>query len=253
MRLIVNADDLGYTAGVTRGIVRAHREGIVTSTTLMTNAPDAEGAGRAARDTPGLDVGVHLVFTFGRPLSDPSRVRSLVTAGGAFPHLSDVMRGDRVRSEDALTEARAQHARARELIGREPTHIDTHHWVHDVPAIEDAMAALAMETGAAARAHDPAQRDRFRAKGIRTTDRFVRDYQHPRAIESDALAALLETLAREDGSVELMCHPGEVDDELRARSAYAAERAIELRALTDPSIRAIVRRLGIELIGHAAL
>src|SRR5438128_5261666 len=83
-RLIVNADDLGRSVGVDRGIVRAHREGIVTSATLMTNTSDAAHAGAVARADPSLDVGVHLVLTFARPLSESSQVRSLVTPTGEF-------------------------------------------------------------------------------------------------------------------------------------------------------------------------
>ena len=65
MKLIVNADDFGYTRGVTQGIVRAQREGIVTATTMMANAPDTKGAADAARSVRDLDIGVHLVVTYG--------------------------------------------------------------------------------------------------------------------------------------------------------------------------------------------
>ncbi len=108
MRLIVNADDFGYTPGVTRGIVRAHREGIVTSTTMMANAPDTESAARAARSTRSLDVGVHLVFTYGRPLTPPEKVPSLITADGTFPRVGELMRSGKPSAEQALAEARAQ-------------------------------------------------------------------------------------------------------------------------------------------------
>ena len=74
-RLIVNADDLGRSAGVDDGILRAHREGIVTSATLMTNAPSTQHAASLARATPTLAVGVHLVLTYARPLSNRACVR----------------------------------------------------------------------------------------------------------------------------------------------------------------------------------
>lgn len=254
MRLIVNADDFGYTPGVTRGVAQAHREGIVTATTLMTNAPDSDGAGRTARATPSLDVGVHIVFTYGRPLSATERVRSLVNDEGAFPRVSDLLRTGRPRSEEALLEARAQYERACVLIGREPTHLDTHHWVHDLPPLEDAMLALAKETGTALRAHDGRQRSRFRDAGVRATDRFVREYQHAGAIGVDSLVALLEHLAdQEAGTVELMCHPGDPDAPLLEGSTYAAERGVELRTLTDPTVRAAIDRLDIELVNFSAL
>lgn len=253
MKLIVNADDFGYTRGVSSGIVRAHREGIVTATTFMTNAPDTEHAAALARQHRSLDVGVHLVLTYGRPLSDARRVPSLVGADGAFLRVSDLLRTGRPRADEALVEYRAQYARARDLIGREPSHIDTHHWVHDLPALEDAVLALAKETGAAARAHDGRQRARFRDAGIRTADRFVREFQHEGAVHVEALVDLLSRLAEEEGTAELMCHPGEPDEPLLSGSTYARERGMELETLTDPLVREATARLGIELATYADL
>jgi len=254
MRLIVNADDFGYTPGVTRGILRAHREGIVTATTLMANAPDSEGAGRVARYTPSLDVGVHVVFTYGRALTPADRIRSIVDETGNFGRVTDLLRSGQPQAEHALIEARAQYARVRELIGREPSHLDTHHWVHDLRALEDAMLALAKETGAALRAHDGRQRARFRDDGVRCPDRFVRDFQHAGKIGVESLVLLLEHLdEQEPGTVELMCHPGDPDEPLLAGSTYAAERGVELRTLTDPAVREAIQRMRIELVNYSAL
>ena len=253
MKLIVNADDFGYTPGVTSGIVRAHHEGIVTATTMMANAPDTDGAGRAARATGSLDVGVHLVVTYGKPLSPPEKVRSLLADGGTFPRVSDLLRSGRPKAEEALIEYRAQYRRVRELIGREPTHVDTHHWVHDMPALEDAMLALTKETGAAARTHDGRQRARFRDAGVRTPDRFVREFQHTGAIHLDAMLDLLERLAEDEGVIELMCHPAEPDAALLNGSTYAEERGIELDTLTHPRVREEIERLGIELANYSEL
>ena len=83
-RLIVNADDFGRSTGINLGIVRAQREGIVTSTTLMTNAPGTAHAATLAATTPGLAIGVHLVLTYARPLLNPARIRSLVREGEAL-------------------------------------------------------------------------------------------------------------------------------------------------------------------------
>jgi predicted glycoside hydrolase/deacetylase ChbG (UPF0249 family) len=249
-RLIVNADDFGRSAGVDRGIIRAHRDGIVTSTTLMTNAPQAEDAGALARATPTLDVGVHLVLTYARPLTDPATIPSLVRADGSFGRPSELLARE-IERDEALIEYRAQFARAGELIGRSPSHIDTHHWVHDHPALSAAVCQLAVETGAAARTHTPRQRDEYRAKGVRTTDHFVRDFQHPGHIE---VADLLAVIARlEDGVTELMCHPGEPDPELVATSAYGRERPIELATLTDARIRAALERDRVALMTFADL
>ena len=249
-RLIVNADDFGRSAGVNHGIVRAHREGIVTSTTLMTNAPGTAHAAMLARTAPRLAIGVHLVLTYAGPLLNPSRIRSLVREDGSFWRPSELLARSIDRRE-ALMEYRAQFARARELLGSEPTHVDTHHWVHDHPALSWAVCELAHETGAAARTHTPKQRDEYRAKGVRTPDHFTREFQHPGHIEVADLLALLSRL--DDGVTELMCHPGEPDPELVATSAYARERPLELATLTDPKVRAALESQGITLTTFADL
>jgi predicted glycoside hydrolase/deacetylase ChbG (UPF0249 family) len=248
--LIVNADDFGRSAGIDSGIVRAHRQGIVTSATFMTNAPDTPRAASLARATATLDLGVHLVLTYAKPLSDPERIRSLVREDRSFFRPTELL-ARAIDRDEALLEYRAQFARARELVGRDPTHVDTHHWVHDHPALSWAVCELARETGAAARTHTPGQRDEYRARGVRTPDHFSREFQHPGHIEVTDLLALLSRL--EDGVTELMCHPGEPDEELVATSAYARERPIELAALTDRRVRDALERERITLTTFADL
>lgn len=239
----MNADDLGHSPGVDRGIIAAHERGIVTAATLMTNTNDAEHAAALARTTPTLDVGVHLVLTFARPLTDPALIPSLVEPDGSFPRsLSAIVGRGRVRAEEALTEFRAQYARATSLIAREPTHVDTHHFVHDEPALEWAMGELARETGAVARQQSPRQRDALRGRGVRTTDRFCRAFQFEGHIDVAALVTILAEIASwGDGSTELMCHPAEPDAALLSGSSYARERAVELATLTDPRMRDALR------------
>src|SRR5256712_3264171 len=84
-QLIVNADDFGLTEQVSRGILDAHREGIVTSTTLMANGGAFDAAVTLARRSPPLSVGVHLHLTQGAPLSPPSKIPTLVDGRGRFP------------------------------------------------------------------------------------------------------------------------------------------------------------------------
>lgn len=254
-RLIVNADDLGRSEGVDAGIARSHREGIVTSATLMTNGPGAESGAAVARELPSLGVGVHLVLTYARPLSDPATVPSLVEPDGSFPSSpSRIVGRGRVRADEVLREYRAQYERAGELMGREPTHLDTHHWVQGDPVIFEAFLELAQEIGAAARHLDGSERERLRAAGVRTPDRYTREFQRPRPIDVAALLGLLERIAAEgDGTTELTCHPGEPDPELERTSAYARERPVELATLTDPAVRAKVRDLGFVLATFADL
>lgn len=249
-RLIVNADDLGRADGINAGIVRAHRGGIVTAATLMVSAPASHEAGRLARELPALDVGVHLALTYGRPITDPSRIPSLVETDGSFPTKPAAFLGTgRADGEEALIEYRAQYERARELIGRSPSHLDSHHWLHDEPALEWAITELGRETGAAVRQQSPAQRDRFRAAGLRTPDVFRREFQHAGHIDVARLVSIVADTAL--GVTELMCHPGEPDPVLAATSAYAADRVSELASLCDPRVTAAVREARITLATFA--
>jgi predicted glycoside hydrolase/deacetylase ChbG (UPF0249 family) len=251
-RLIVNADDFGRARGINGGVLRAHREGIVTATTLMVGAPASEDAGRVAHQAPSLDVGVHLTLTYGRPIADPLAVRSLVQADGSFPRGPDAFLGTgRADRDEALTEYRAQVARARLLLGRSPTHLDTHHWLHDEPALEWAITTLALETGMAVRPHDDRQRDRLRAAGVPTVDHYRRDFQHEGHVDVATLERILADL--DDGVTELGCHPGEPDAELAATSTYSSLRADELATLTDPRARSSVVRNGITLSDYTVL
>lgn len=252
MKLIVNADDFGYTERISTGVLRAHHEGIVTATTLMTRAPHTDGAAKIARATPSLDVGVHLVLTFDRPTGDVSRYRTIVDKDGRFFRPRELL--DRaIDREEALREYRAQFQKARQLLGRKPTHLDSHHWVHDHPSLEWAIGELARETGARVRIHSDEQRDRLRARGVRTPDHFAREFQYEGKVDVEHLLSLLEQVATRNGVTELMCHPGESDEGLARRSGYARERAIELATLTDPRVRAAVKDLGITLATFADL
>jgi chitin disaccharide deacetylase len=250
VKLIVNADDFGYTERVSAGIIRAHRDGIVTATTLMTNAPHTDGAAKLARADPSLDVGVHLVVTFDRPTGDVARLRTLVDKDGRFFRPKELLARN-IDREEALLEYRAQYRKARQLLGRAPTHLDSHHWVHDHPALEWAIGELARETGAAVRIHSDEQRDRLRARGVRTPDHFAREFQYEGKVGVEPLLSLLGTLATRRGVTELMCHPGEMDEGMVKRSGYARERATELATLTDPRALAAVKDLHITLTTFA--
>lgn len=248
-RLIVNADDFGRSPGVNRGIVQAYRRGIVTSTTLMPNAPHAEGAAGLARDHHRLGIGVHLVLTYGRPLSPAKAVPSLVRDDGTFPPRPHLVRG-RMRGEEVLAEFRRQIDHAVKLIARAPTHLDTHHFVQDEPEVLWAFTAVAKERSLPVRHQSPAQRDALRRDGLRTPDHFARDFYGGEAVSVSALLALLSRLPA--GTTELMCHPAVVDAELLT-SSYARERGLELETLTHPEAHRAVRDGGFALITFADL
>lgn len=267
--LIINADDFGLTESVSRGIIKAHREGILTSTTFMVNFPWAEQVAPLLREAPDLGVGVHLNLTTGAPLLPPDQVPSLVNVDGRFSkallHLLF-----RVDMAQARREWSAQVERAIALLGRRPTHLDTHRYLQGYPPFAEAMLAVAQEYGIpAARCLYPdlaaqGQIGRWSPRGL-LMERYLRRSSAltegsglgcPGAtIAGDfSLDGLMRRLQRVgEGVTEIVTHPGIVDDELRALSSLVEQRELELAALTAPEARRKVDELGITLISFGYL
>jgi len=242
-RLIVNADDFGRTAGINHGVIQAHERGIVTSATMMVNYAPAAEAAELARKNPSLGVGLHVALTGGPPALPPAQIPSLVDFQGRLPAKPDGLKD--AKPEEVLAEARAQLRRFRELMGRDPTHMDSHHHSHrESSAVLDALCTLAWETGLPIRNNSPAVLERLHREGIRTTEHFVEEFYDTGAT-LDAVARILAGL--QPGTTEMMCHPAVVDDALRDTSGYAEPRTRELEVLTSRDLRQTIQAAGIHL------
>jgi chitin disaccharide deacetylase len=247
-RLIVNADDFGRTSGINRGIVDAHRRGIVTSATLMVAYEPAVEAIALAREQPALGVGLHLALTGGPPVLPPERLPSLVDSAGRLPAKPEGL--DRARPSEILAEARAQLARFREIAKADPTHFDSHHHSHRTPAVLEAVLTLAWETGLPVRSASADMRQRLVAENVPTTDAFLDEF-YDQQVLLETLLRIVDGMA--PGTSELMCHPAVVDDELRRSSGYADMRAMELELLTHREVRQAIQAMGIKLIHFGEL
>jgi chitin disaccharide deacetylase len=227
--LIVNADDFGLSDGVNRGVVEAHEHGIVTSASLMVRPPSAGDAASYARSHPRLSVGLHLDL-------GEWRFRD-----SHWTSVYEVVASD--DPDGVAAQVDEQLALFGRLVGRDPTHIDSHQHVHR---------------------HEPLRsilRERARALGVplRQASRVVRycgDFYGQTAM-GDRLAGAVEvsTLARvisrvQTGITELACHPGLDQD---VESMYRAEREQEVRTLCHPEIRSLVEAEEIRLISFADL
>src|SRR5262249_34836467 len=127
--LIVNADDLGWSEGVNRGIAEAHRRGIVTSASLLANGAAFVLAVELARTAPALGVGVHLNLSDGAPMAERETVTSLLNDEGEFAGGPESLLLRMARRGLDLGEVEreweAQIGKIREA-GIEPTHLDGH-------------------------------------------------------------------------------------------------------------------------------
>jgi len=272
-RLVVNADDFGFTPDVNAGIVEGHRRGILTATTLMANGAAFEDAVRLAREVPTLDIGCHLVLVSGRSLASgkplPSTVAQLLAA--------------LARREIRIYEELAAQVRSIMDAGIRPTHLDTHKHTHLAPPVLDAVARLSEEFGIpwvrrpfdfplTALRGTVLRRTVPRAKrltsdalgllrrrfhrvlekhGCRTTDHFA-GFQITGRFRTAELVDLLGALP--PGSTELMCHPGRCGEALRhARTRLKESREHELEALLAPEVRQALIRNGIKLVSFREL
>jgi chitin disaccharide deacetylase len=226
--LIVNADDFGRSPGVNRGVIRAHEQGIVTSATLMVRWPAAEEAAAYARESDSLSVGLHV------------DLGEWVYRDGEWQTRYEVV----PETPDAVAaELDRQLEQFERLVGRPPTHLDSHQHVH-----RDGPARTAL-LQAGERLEIPV---RWFAPGITYSGAFFgqdsRGTPLTDAITVDALVEVIETLPT--GVTELACHPASEHDH---DTAYGEERIRELETLCDPRVRAAINRSGLDLRSFAEL
>jgi len=285
--LIVNADDLGWTGGVNRGILDAFRRGIVTSTSLLANGSAFLEAAKAAKSAPGLGVGVHLNLSDGAPVADHESVTSLLNDKGEFADGPESLLLKRARRGLVLDEVEeewdAQIQKVRDA-GIRPTHLDGHKHVHMLPGLfeialrlakkhgieavrvsleesslraalafgEKHRAGIVMKQGVQARALKLLARDarqQAARAGIATADYFCGIAQTGE-LTRQGVERLLTSLP--EGTTELMCHPGYADEALqKTATRLQASRQKELDIFTDTRIRNLVASQGIRLIDYA--
>jgi len=263
-QLIINSDDYGRTPEISRGIREAHLHGVVTSTTCMMNiSTTAQDVAIAQKETPTLGLGVHLVLTMGRPISAPETVPSIVDKNGNFFKYTPLI--EQLTSlimEDVKREWRAQIDTFIQTTGKKPTHLDSHHHSsYFSPSLFHGMLELAKEYDCAVRfpftqisgeleetaKHVP---DLIREFNPRRPDSFFINFYDKTATKQDLLN-ILENVA--EGTSEIMCHPGFVDESFAKESVYNFQRERELKILTDPLIKQAIETHGIQLINFANL
>ncbi len=284
--LIVNADDLGWTEGVNRGILEAFRNGIVTSTSLLANGGAfAEGVA-LAHAAPGLGVGVHLNLSDGTPVAERETLTSLLNDKGKFAGGPESLLLRRVRRglscEEVEREWDAQIQKVRKA-GIEPTHLDGHKHVHMLPGLFEVALRLAKRHGIAAIrvSHEASglraalaagqkqhtgvvMKQGVQARGLKLLARDAKEKAERAGIATaDYFCGIAQTgeLTREgvaqflkslpEGTTELMCHPGYADAALQKTATRLQDsRQTELEILTDKGIRKLVASQGIRLIDY---
>lgn len=272
-RLIVNADDFGWSRSVNRGIVECHERGIVTRASVLATGAAFEDAAALALATPTLGMGVHLSFYRGATVLEPARVPSLVGGDGrllgSWKTIVRRLIAGTFDLGELEAELRAQIARVR-AAGLEPTHLDSEKHLHEWPSVFDLVCRLADETGIrqVRLVREPislraipvglgllSMRDVrvARRHGLVVPDATIGVTESP--VDMDALARILRRVPA--GRVEFVVHPGHVDQEFLDMQATIANKLVcsreeELAVLTDPGARVALEQAGCLLDGEDA-
>jgi len=225
--LIVNADDFGQSAGVNRGVIQANEEGILTSASLMVRWRAAAEAARVARNRRTLSIGLHLDFG------------EWVCQDGSWIPRYQVVPLDEVTAVRA--EVLNQIALFRQLMRRDPTHIDSHQHVH----LREPVRSVVLEAAAGIRV--PV---RGCTPDVHYCGRFYGQSDHgspyPEGISVDALTGIIADLP--PGLTELSCHPGDGQD---LNTMYLQERSEEVKVLCHPRVRSALVDLDVRLCSFA--
>lgn len=246
--LIINADDFGLTEGVTHGIVTAIEQGVVTSTTAMICTSGAIEHLQIWAPRIQGKIGAHLQLTDGKPISEPDDIPSLINQEGNFPYTRRDL--GRLQRNEILHEWRAQ-LHALQAVGIEPTHLDTHHHVFLHPQVLPAYCILAREFRLPVRTTDVQLTRLFRSFGIPCADYGVTAWHGDNATPDSLINLVQQTFdCHPDAqTIELMCHPGYVDDALLYKSKYVASRQAQLDTLYSSEVALYLQKLGIQLVG----
>jgi hopanoid biosynthesis associated protein HpnK len=284
-RLIVNADDFGFTAGINRAIVEAHTHGIVTSSTLMANGRAFEDAVRSAATIPRLSVGCHVVLIDGEPVLNAD-LSSLTTADSGGVRFRDGLKSFAVRAltghlnpREIEAEASAQ-IRKLQSAGVSVSHVDTHKHTHLFPSVLRPLLSAARACGVRAVRNPFGPRKPLKSSELLTRPSLWTRYAEVRILRTLAAkfreaakregvvtpdgtlgvvvtGALDEELFRAiaavipDGTWEFVCHPGYNDDDLKsAKTRLRQSRETELHVLTMPEAGELLLSQGIALISY---
>ncbi|WP_428434267.1 chitin disaccharide deacetylase [Photobacterium profundum] len=237
MHVIFNADDFGLTPGVNLGIVAASQSGVVRSTTLMVGMEADKHAIDLASSAASLKVGLHLRFTAGAPLT---AAHSLISDNGQFLVKENFKHRKDFVEQEIADEVTAQ-IECFLASGLSLSHIDSHHHAHTHSQILPVVQELA-------RYYKVPLRECGKGGLISNNCQYIfSDEFYGDGISVNQLLGIINKHENRCDVLEIMCHPGFIDQPLLDVSAYNVIRAKELDILTDENLLEALDKQGIEV------
>ncbi len=244
-RLLIRADDLGYSDGVNCGIARSVNDGIIRTIGVMVNMPEVE-RGLRMLHMPGLCLGQHTCISAGKPLSDPKQVPSLLGSDGGFkPTRAYNLPGpDTIVLDEVVLEIEAQYERFCALVGAKPGYLEGHAVFHTV--FQQGLEIVANRHGVLY-SGVPEEGNQMRVGRTYMTismESMKNDYVPQESLKRSLTEA-------QDGSCTMfVCHPGYLDAYILAHSQLTTPRPLEVAMLTDPNTAAWLDEQGIQRVTY---
>lgn len=253
MRVIINADDFGFSKGVNLGILEAFENGVVSDTSLMCNMPGFEHAVELMKKHPILKVGIHFVTSVGPSLT---KGKTISDENGLLIHNQDSIKN--CDEEELYAE---YHAQLQKFLatGFTPSHIDWH-WCY-FPVQVRVAARLAKEYNLPLRAETKEIEQYFEEHGLKYSKNMEQDFYNSDPNYKENLVTTPDTLIKllkqhlDNGDEEtcVMCHPAYVDHTLLTHSSYNIQRTYELVTVCDETVKQFIKDNNIELISFNEL
>lgn len=246
-KMIIRADDLGYSDAVNVGIERTVRNGLINNVGVMVNMPTTVSGLRMLKGT-DVCLGLHTVICAGRPLSDPNKIPSITNSDGTFRRSADYRQAnqDFVNLDEVTLEIEAQYQKFVELVGRKPDHFEGHAVVSDnfikgltIVAKRHNLNFLGFAMGP----ESPSVM--FKDKNLHVYMESMNGHYDPFQTLKKAATAHFD-----DGYAMMVCHPGYLDDYLLQHSSLTIPRTQEVEMLTNPETRAWLTEQQVKLIKY---
>lgn len=240
-KIVVNADDFGLSKGTNYGIIEAHKNGVLTSTTLMVTMPAAKHAAKLMQDVPDLGVGLHINISLGKPLTDGL---SIIDASNTLVKPQFLEDKPPYDTQDVYNEIKAQYDLFLELTGQKPTHFDTHLFTSDkITSVQEAVIQLANEVKLPVRNLETKYFERVE---------FITFRKYGDDVGLEYLFDRYDDFTQYE-YIEIMSHPGYLDQFILENSSYNTERLTELDILTSNKLIQLLNDGKNRLVSYAEI
>ncbi|HCQ6175639.1 TPA: chitin disaccharide deacetylase [Clostridioides difficile] len=238
-KIIINADDFGYCEAVNYGIISAHNNGIVRSTSIMANMPGVEHGVGLLKENKTLNCGVHMTLSCGRPLL--SNLKTIVDKDGFFIRRITDEIIEKMDCDEIYRELCAQIDRVKGL-GIDISHLDSHHHIHTLVSLKPVVEKIVTKYNLPIRGGFEYNLEY--SKVVPLIDSFYKEN-----VSEEYFIKNIDEIMKYD-VVDIMSHPAFLDDYILNSTSYAIDRTKEHKILTSKKVKEFLEKNGLVISSY---